>query len=179
MKKTLSRCASCVVVALFALVGCGGGDDPAPQAGSPVVVNTDGTTSFDSRNLATTLSTIPAQALSDAGAASLTFMRQEEKLAQDVYTVLDRTWGTQLAVFRNTAASEATHTKAVRQLLVRYALPDPTAGFPTGAFADARLQALYADLTVQGAGSLIAALQVGALIEALTIGRRAAGGPSA
>ena len=65
-------------------------------------------------------------------------MREEEKLAHDVYVALGETWGSR--VFKNIAASETTHMEAVRALLDRYVIADPAAGQPVGAFTDPELQ---------------------------------------
>ncbi|MDO9290160.1 MAG: DUF2202 domain-containing protein, partial [Hydrogenophaga sp.] len=98
---------------------------------------------------------------------SLLYMREEEKLAGDVYTRMDALWGRSVPVFSNITASEATHTEAVRQLLQRYSLPDPAAGNTVGVFQNPDLQALYNQLVADGSVSLIDALKVGVHIEEL------------
>ncbi|MCB0186109.1 MAG: DUF2202 domain-containing protein [Caldilineaceae bacterium] len=114
----------------------------------------------------------PAQAqatdeLSAEEVAGLLFMREEEKLAHDVYVTLGETWD--LPIFANIARSEQQHTDAVRTLLVRYDLDDPAAGNAIGLFVDPTLQALYTELVTQGSTSLADALYVGATIEDLDI----------
>jgi len=52
--------------------------------------------------------------ISEAEADGLAFMREEEKLARDVYLTLYDQWG--LRSFSNIAASEQTHTDAVKNL---------------------------------------------------------------
>ncbi|MCB0060606.1 MAG: DUF2202 domain-containing protein [Caldilineaceae bacterium] len=106
-------------------------------------------------------------AVSDEEAAGLLFMREEEKLAHDVYVTLGETWN--LPVFANIARSEQQHTDAVRTLLARYNLADPAAGKAIGVFTDPTLQALYTQLVAQGSTSLADALYVGATIEDLDI----------
>jgi hypothetical protein len=96
--------------------------------------------------------------------AALKFMREEEKLAHDVYVALYALWPT-ASIFSNIALSETTHTEAILALLVKYSLDDPAEGKPAGVFEDADLQALYITLMNMGQTSLIAALSVGALIE--------------
>jgi hypothetical protein len=98
-------------------------------------------------------------------AALLRWLREEEKLAHDVYVALQG----QSGAFANIAASEQTHTEAVRSLLVRYSIPDPAAGRAQGSFADPALQALHDALVAQGRASVVAALQVGAEVEELDI----------
>jgi hypothetical protein len=105
------------------------------------------------------------EALSVAEKDSLAFMREEEKLAHDVYALLDVRWSTSIRVFGSIANSEATHTEAVRQLLLRYSLSDPAATLAAGQFQSTTLQGLYTQLTATGAVSLIDALKVGAAIE--------------
>jgi len=97
----------------------------------------------------------------------LLYMREEEKLARDVYQVLYDKWG--LPVFRNISGSEQNHMDAVYTLLERYDLPDPVAGRGVGEFANAELQVLYDQLTATGTQSLEQALRVGAAIEEIDI----------
>ena len=99
-------------------------------------------------------------------ATVLTFMREEEKLARDVYLVMYEEWGT--PVFSNIAASEQRHMDALLGLLVKYGLPDP-ASADVGVFTDASLQALYDQLVAEGRQSVLAALEVGVLIEEVDI----------
>jgi hypothetical protein len=94
-------------------------------------------------------------------------MREEEKLARDVYQALSAQWGAR--VFDNIAAAEATHMQAVKVLLDRYDLPDPAAGNAPGKFTNPDLQALYDQLVAQGSQSLASAYQVGATIEEIDI----------
>ena len=67
--------------------------------------------------------------------------------------------------FTNIAAAETTHTEAVRTLLGRYGIDDPTVDLAPGEFVDPSFTALYDDLVAQGRTSLTEALRVGALIE--------------
>jgi hypothetical protein len=105
--------------------------------------------------------------LSAEEAAGLQFMREEEKLARDVYLTLYEKWG--LAFFNNSASSEATHMASVKTLLDRYGIADPVAGNGAGEFENADLEALYNQLIAQGRLSLSAALKVGAAIEEAVI----------
>ncbi len=149
-----------VALSLVAVVGVGSLTACAPTlAAAPVVP--------DAASVAARRATPPAAALSAEEAAGLTFMREEEKLAHDVYLALYDQW--QLPIFQNIAASEQTHTEAVLTLLQRYGLPDPAQGAAAGEFADAELQALYDQLVAQGVESLAAALRVGAAIEEIDI----------
>ena len=108
----------------------------------------------------------PQQALSAQEAAELTYMREEEKLARDVYSRLRDKW--RLRVFGAIAQSEERHFNAIKVLMDRYSLPDPAAD-KAGVFQDSRLQTLFGDLVQQGESSVQAAFRVGATIEDLDI----------
>lgn len=163
---TLAAMALCVAL----LSACGGGDEATSDGGGPTpLVDTSGTSSFDSSAMAASLAALPAESLSTAETDSLAFMREEEKLAGDVYARLHTLWGTQAKVFGNIAVSEDNHTEMVRQLLLRYNLGDPASGLAEGQFINTDLQALYSQLTSSGTTSLDAALMVGMTIEELDI----------
>jgi hypothetical protein len=108
---------------------------------------------------------LPASDLSADEAASLIFMREEEKLARDVYNALYAVWSQ--PTFVNIAASEQAHMDEIKVLLDRYGLTDPAQG--TGVFTNPDLQALYDQLVAQGSVSLADALKVGAAIEEIDI----------
>jgi hypothetical protein len=113
----------------------------------------------------TSVLNIPASDLSAEETAALLFMREEEKLARDVYNALYTIWGQ--PTFQNIAASEQQHMDQIKILLDRYGLADPA--LAPGQFTDANLQALYTQLTTQGALSIGDALKVGAAIEEIDI----------
>ncbi len=98
---------------------------------------------------------------------SLVFMREEEKLARDVYLALAEMHG--VAIFTNIAASEQTHTDAVRELLMRYGVADPVTTDARGVFTNPTFTKLYTELVARGSTSLGEAYQVGAYIEDLDI----------
>lgn len=102
-----------------------------------------------------------------ADSEALTYMREEEKLAHDVYVTLYDLWG--LRVFDNISRAESQHMSAVLLELDSLGLADPAAGKATGEFANAELQALYDDLIAQGSESVVEALLVGATIEEVDI----------
>lgn len=110
---------------------------------------------------------LPNEELSEAEVAGLLLMREEEKLARDVYQTLYEKWG--LQIFANIAQSEQTHTEAVRNLLEKYQITDPVTTDTIGVFTNVAMQKLYDDLTVRGNESEIEALFVGATIEDLDI----------
>ncbi|VGO22611.1 DUF2202 domain-containing protein [Pontiella sulfatireligans] len=104
--------------------------------------------------------------LTDEEAADLLFMREEEKLARDVYITFYDKWHNQ--VFDNISQSEQKHTDAVLDLILKYGLDDPALP-EVGEFANAYLQDLYDELIAIGMASQLDALYVGALIEEVDI----------
>lgn len=98
---------------------------------------------------------------------SLIFMREEEKLARDIYLSLYNTQG--LRVFNNIANSEQQHMYAVKVLLDFYEIDDPVSEDVLGKFQNSDLQNLYDVLLQQGNESQIEALKVGAAIEEIDV----------
>ena len=116
------------------------------------------------------LESVSVASLPTEVAATLQFMREEEKLAHDVYVYLNALWGVDTNTFSNISESEQRHTDAVADLLVTYGVADlvvvDSAGEPVpGKFTNPDLQALYDDLVKIGAESLDDALDVGVAIE--------------
>jgi len=110
---------------------------------------------------------VPVSQVNQEEIAGLILMREEEKLARDVYTTLGEKWG--INIFTNIAKSEQTHTDAVKVLLDRYDITDPVKDDTIGVFTSEVLDKLYNDLVAQGNTSLVEALTVGAIIEDLDI----------
>jgi len=113
------------------------------------------------------VSTLPEEEISSEERMSLLDMRQEEKLARDVYRTLYDAWGIQ--IFRNIAQSEQTHTDSVRYLLERYAIEDPIRDDTIGVYGEEKWATLYEQLVEQGMRSQEEALMVGITIEDLDI----------
>jgi len=97
----------------------------------------------------------------------LIYMREEEKLARDVYLVLNGQWN--VRIFNNISKAEQRHTDAIKYLLDRYQIDDPVTNNEIGSFTNQNLLKLYNDLTAQGKTSLAEALKVGAAIEEIDI----------
>ncbi len=93
---------------------------------------------------------------------SVLFMREEEKLARDIYLTLYEQWGN--VVFSNIAKSEQSHTEAILELIEKYNLTDPALE-EIGLFSNSELQALYYTLIARGMTSELEGLYTGALIE--------------
>ncbi len=109
------------------------------------------------------IANIPAEPLNDAEKTGILFMREEEKLARDVYICFSDKTG--IRSFGNILKAEQRHMDAVKALIDRYQLEDPAHGKETGEFTSNELQELYDKLIREGEASDIAALRVGALIE--------------
>lgn len=161
MKANLRRMTG--IASLLALVGVGCGN------------STDGNVLGTTENVAKPSSVtqglnLPAASdvpLNAHEIESLQFMREEEKVARDVYLALNDAW--QVNVFSNIAKSEQSHMDAIAVLLDRYGIDDPALGQPVGVFQNSDLQKLYDDLVAKGQVSVQDALQVGALIEEVDI----------
>lgn len=138
---------------------------------NPIVTNEDITTDniqpSDFVSLRPNLTTLPIETLSESETSGLLLMREEEKLARDVYQTLYEKWG--LQIFANIAQSEQTHTEAIHDLLNKYDLTDPVTNDTVGVFTNQNLQELYNSLVTKGNLSAVEALKVGATIEDLDI----------
>jgi len=113
------------------------------------------------------LEKLPMGDLNDAEKAGLIFMREEEKLAKDVYKTLFEQY--EEKIFQNIARSEDRHTNAVLRLINRYDLEDPVKSDDIGVFVNQDLQGLYNALVAKGSANLVNALSVGAEIEEIDI----------
>ncbi|MCX6054053.1 MAG: DUF2202 domain-containing protein [Chloroflexi bacterium] len=115
---------------------------------------------------ATPLAYIPVGEVDQTEIDGLLFMREEEKLARDVYTFLAAQWN--LPIFSNIASSEQTHMDSILTLIDRYSLTDSASPLP-GVFNNTDLQTLYTQLIAQGSGSIEEAFKVGGAIEEIDI----------
>lgn len=105
--------------------------------------------------------------VNESETAELLFMREEEKLARDVYRLLYTKWNQRS--FYNISKSENQHMLAILLLINRYELTDPVGSNADGIFTNPDLQSLYNDLIASGSLSLVEALKVGAAIEEIDI----------
>jgi hypothetical protein len=96
-------------------------------------------------------------------AEQLKQMRQEEKLARDVYQTLASKWN--VPQFANIRQAEARHMDALVMLLKRYQIQDPITDYTVGTFSDPQYEKQYEQLVAQGSKSLVEAYRVGAEIE--------------
>jgi hypothetical protein len=113
------------------------------------------------------INAFPKQPISEEEKEGLIEMREEEKLARDVYLTLYNKC--KLQIFKNIAESEQTHTDSVKYLLDRYGIEDPVKSDEIGKFSNPKFEQLYKDLVEKGSKSEVDALIVGATIEDLDI----------
>lgn len=110
---------------------------------------------------------VSAGQLTQQDAEHILVLREEEKLARDVYLTLGEKWN--VPVFKNIAQAEARHMSVMKMLVDRYGLQDPVTDDTVGAFTSPRFTKLYRELVASGSGSLAAAYGVGVKIEELDI----------
>ena len=106
---------------------------------------------------------VGADELSQSEASTLRFMREEEKMARDVYLEMFDLWN--MTIFENIAASEQRHMDVMLKMIERYGLEDPVGDNPRGVFTDPDLAAMFDARVDQGSESEIQAFHSGALIE--------------
>jgi len=144
---------------MFIVASCSKDDSPGNNSNENVNLNAG--------NLQAKINSLPKEPLSSAEITSLTLMREEEKLARDVYITLYNKWG--VNIFSNISSSEQTHMEAIMMLLNKYGLTDPVGTNAVGVFSNSTLQNLYTQLITQGNISVTEAYKVGATIEDLDI----------
>lgn len=99
----------------------------------------------------------------------LQFMREEEKLARDVYDSMYAKW--EVNPFGNIRYSERVHMDRMKGLLDQYKLEDPVGiskDLP-GEFRNPEMKKIYHELVQSGSLTLTDALKAGAKIEELDI----------
>jgi hypothetical protein len=106
--------------------------------------------------------TVVLAPLSDPEIAMLKWMREEEKLARDIYVAFSAKYPQN--IFKNIAASEQKHFDAIGEKLVLYGITDPALDAP-GFFSVPELQQMYDELFAKGWASYADALEVGVAIE--------------
>ena len=124
----------------------------------------DGTSPIIEEELPTVLSDAPVLETSDEDI--LMHMKDEEKLARDVYQALYSTWNA--TIFNNIQKAEQKHMDAILFLINNYSTLNGEVGAP-GEFDNPEIVTLYQQLVEQGTQSLNDALTEGALIEELDI----------
>lgn len=111
--------------------------------------------------------TAPIAAATTADSAvtnALTFSREEERMARDLYAALAKKYDG-ARPFSMITNSESRHFAAMGTLLDRYDITDPSAGKAAGTYAIPAIQALYDGWLAEGSASLEAAYRVGVELE--------------
>ena len=168
----LRRLAALGAVALVALAACGndaagsgggsgGGSGNGNGGGNGATSVDDGTTRVDPTDVATQIDSIPLATLTEEEVAGLVWMREEEKLARDVYTTLGEQYD--LRIFTTSRREQTRSWIRCGAGALRHRRPGREA---VGDFTDPVLQATisYAD-----GASRWWSLSVGAEIEELDI----------
>jgi hypothetical protein len=150
-----------VFVSSYLVSGCK--EDNSTQLEADIK-NATATPSSDSMNCSFIV--FPSDEITTTEIEMIKYMREEEKLARDVYTILSAQYT--LPIFKNIAKSEQKHMDLVLCLLNHYNILDP-ASEEIGVFNNSELQEIYGNLIARGSVSLIDALTVGATIEDLDI----------
>ncbi len=109
-------------------------------------------------SMQTKVDALPTESINDDELSSLIFIREEEKLARDVYQALSLKYNAK--IFTNIALAEQTHMDAVLILLNRYDMEDPVGTNPAGVFTDPILQFPYDELIAVGNTGILNAYKV-------------------
>lgn len=162
----------------FYITGCNSEDTGGVTTDTDVSTSTDDLTIDVSADDAVLddVSTTETDGLDATEASHLTFMREEEKLARDVYLTLANLYPDQRVFSQIATRAEQTHTDTMRDRLDQFNLPDPnpnTNNLPSslGVFTGDEWGWYFMDkfalLTAKGEVSELDALYVGAFIEEL------------
>ena len=110
-----------------------------------------------------------AQTLTENEKAGILLMREEEKMARDVYQSLNEKWDQM--PFVHISESEINHMARMKLLIDKYQLKDPVEknADKRGAFDNQQLKKLYDELITSGTISLEAAFRAGAKVEEVDI----------
>lgn len=105
--------------------------------------------------------------ISDEEKKDLIFLREEEKLAHDVYSYSLKKYDA--IIFSNISQSESNHMSQVLNLLDKYQIEDPAKSHAEGIFTNQILQKLYQQFISKSDSGIVQALEVGAMIEDLDL----------
>lgn len=103
--------------------------------------------------------------LSDAEVNGILSLREEEKVAYDVYTFMFEKYESK--VFKNIAENEKNHMDKIKELIDQYNLNDPLSGIADqkGTFSNKKMQSLYEEMIMSGNYGLLDALRAAARFE--------------
>ena len=109
---------------------------------------------------------MPVGVLTDEEESAILYLREEEKLARDLYTAFYDKWG--IRTFSQISGSEQNHMDSMKLLVERYGLEDPVLSEP-GKFSDEKLQQIFDDLLARGLTSRGESLKAAAMVEDMDI----------
>jgi hypothetical protein len=95
---------------------------------------------------------------------TMLFVREEEKMARDVYVTLYNQWF-EPSFYNIATKSEQKHMDSVKAMLDNLGIADPVVSDATGEFTNSTIAGLYTQLVTRGTASVNEALSVGAYIE--------------
>jgi hypothetical protein len=103
--------------------------------------------------------------LSDAEVNGILSLREEEKVAYDVYTVMFEKYESK--VFKKIAENEKEHMNKIKELIDQFNLTDPIAGTEDqkGVFSNKKMQTMYDEMILGGNYGLLDALRAAARFE--------------
>jgi hypothetical protein len=110
-----------------------------------------------------------AQSISENEKAGILLMREEEKMARDIYQSLNEKWNQ--VPFSHISESEIYHMSQMKALIDKFQLTDPVTknADKRGVFENSSLKKLYDELLLSGNTSLEAAFRAGAKVEEVDI----------
>jgi len=146
-------------------LGLFGGEPEGPA--NVTLVDESGYTDVDLAALEVALNDLSMGQLSESEVEAIHYLREVEKLARDVFLALDEQWDVE--GLRRVAESEDTHTEAIKALIDRYKLWDPSSVTWDGYYNNEELLALYRQFKRQGERTLVDAIEVGMMVEEISI----------
>jgi hypothetical protein len=111
--------------------------------------------------------TAPSGTLNTAQRAALAGIAEQQQLARDLYQALAAQYDS--AVLDHVATATAYRLDAIRTLMTRYGVTDPTTGTVAGTFSDPAVQTTYNRLLAQGQSSYDNALAAVRTVEAAQV----------
>lgn len=168
MKKQVKKTviAGLAALAFVGFMSCESISSPNESTGYTTLldVEADGISSINETELKSVVVDEPI--LSENEETLLLHMKDEEKLARDVYNAMYGKWNA--SIFSRIANAEQKHLNAIMLLIENYTVLETEEGEP-GEYENEDFKLLYDQLVVQGTASLEQAYTVGALIEELDI----------
>jgi hypothetical protein len=168
MKKYFAMLVSMALILSVSVspVWSAGGKVRSDQAEGPAGTTGDGKVEAN-RGSAAGQNILSFETLTQEEISHITYLREEEKLARDVYLTLYEVY--EAPIFVTISESEQRHMDAVKRLIDEYGLEDPVVDDLVGKFTNPVFTQLYKDLVGNGEISFCDALQVGIDIEKLDI----------